>query len=446
MKAWIRFAVARLVGLFYAKLEVQYPERLRRSGPVIYVLNHPNGLLDPAVLTTVLDRPVTFWCKSTLFAYSIVGWLARSFGAVPVFRRADIGLRGGAADEEDMARKNEQTMADCRSLLHGAHALALFPEGLTHAQPYLFPLRTGAARLALQAEAEAGWECGLTIVPVGLWYENSTRFRSAVLVSAGEPITLHEHAEEYSSAPAEAVRALTDRIAERLRAVVLQAENVQLMRTLPAVAAWTVPEGAEPDMAAQHAWTSRLLTAYRMLQERDPARLERLTEQSWRFFVLLKGAGITNPWGLEAPPVRWHAGGLTVLKLLLFAVPALLGYLVSFIPYRASGTVVRTMLPYDRTQVGTAKLLGGTLFSIATWVLLAVMAGLLVAPRWGLLLAILAPTCAYAAMRWAEWRDAAREVWAVGRLRKRRAYLANILVRRRSALAQSVRKAVASVE
>ena len=34
----------------------------------------------------------------------------------------------------------------------------------------MLPLRTGAARIALSAEAEAGWRLHLRVVPVGLWY------------------------------------------------------------------------------------------------------------------------------------------------------------------------------------------------------------------------------------------------------------------------------------
>ncbi len=445
MAAIIRLLATRLVRLFYAKLEVQYPDRMHQGAPVIYVLNHPNGLLDPPVLMAVLKRPVTFWSKSTLFASSFVAWVAEKCGAVPVFRKADIGLPGGAADGDDMVLKNAQTFARCRALLHAGGALALFPEGLTHAEPYLFPLRTGAARLALQAEAETEWQGGITIVPVGMWYENSTRFRTAVLVSAGEPILLGAYAERYREAPAEAVRALTERITVRLRAVVLEAENTRLMRTVPAVAAWTVPDDTEPDLAAQHAWASRLLATYRVLQEQDCARLERITEQAWSFFSLLKSAGVTNPWGLEKPRIRWYAIGLTVLKLVLFAVPALVGYVLSVVPYRASGMIVRTMCPYDRTQVGTVKLLGGTLFLVVTWTLLAVLAGLLFVPLWGIALALLASPCAYAAMRWAEWWRSITEVCRLGHLRRRRANLASVLVARRAALARSVREAVASV-
>ena len=445
METLIRTLVTRLVKLFYARLEVQYPERLHCSGPAIYVLNHPNGLLDPAVLMTVLNRSVVFWSKSTLFAIPLVAWLASKWGAVPVFRKADIGLRGGAANTEDMARSNEHTFACCRALLHSGGALALFPEGLTHAEPYLFPLRTGAARLALQTEAEAGWRGEVTIVPVGLWYENSTRFRTSVLISAGEPLTVEGYSEEYGEEASQAVRRLTDQIATRLRAVVLEAESSELMRMVPTVAAWTVPRNAEPDLTAQHAWASKLLAAYQTLQRRDPARLDSITQEAWEFFSLLRSSGITIPWGIETPRIRWCAVGFTVLRLVIFAVPALVGYMLSIVPYRVSGTVVRTMFPYDRTLVGTAKLLCGTVFSIVVWLLMAVVMSLLTAPFWGISLALVSPFCAYVAMRWAEWRKSAGEIWRIGRLRKRRADLASVLTARRAALARSVREAVRSV-
>ncbi len=442
----LHFCATRLVRLFYSRIEVRGQEHLLQSGPAVFVLNHPNGILDPVVLMAVIRRPVTFWSKSTLFAIPVVGRIASTFGAVPIFRKADIGRRGGAADAEDMGQSNEATFARCRAVLRSGGAMALFPEGLTHSEPRLLPMRTGAARMALQAAQESGWDRPISIVPVGLWYENNTRFRTAVLVAVGEPFAVTDYAHQYETDARSAVHAMTNRIEEGLRRVVLEAENSQLVKAIPVVAAWTAPDDEEPDLAAQHEWASRLLDAYRALQKRDPALLEHIAGEAWSFADMLRSVGVANPWQLETPRLRWWPQAFRVLVLTAFAIPALAGFLLSVIPYRLSGTLARSAWPDNRTQAGMIKLLGGTALMIAEWTVLAIAAGAFAAPLWGIGLAALAPPCAFVAMRWAEEarsvRMAVRYIW----LRGRKTSLVAHLVERRHALASSIRKAVASLE
>jgi 1-acyl-sn-glycerol-3-phosphate acyltransferase len=45
--------------------------------------------------------------------------------------------------------------------LEASQAVSIFPEGVSHPDPALMPLRTGAARMLLEAEAAAGGNCGV---------------------------------------------------------------------------------------------------------------------------------------------------------------------------------------------------------------------------------------------------------------------------------------------
>ena len=57
-----------------------------------------------------------------------------------------------------------------------------FPEGRSHSEPGLIELRTGAARIALGAEAQSNWQLGLQIVPAGITYRRKSLFRGQALV------------------------------------------------------------------------------------------------------------------------------------------------------------------------------------------------------------------------------------------------------------------------
>ena len=61
----VRTVVALLLRLFY-RVKVHAPQA-ETSGPVIFVGNHPNGLIDPALVFILTRRQVTFLAKEPLF-------------------------------------------------------------------------------------------------------------------------------------------------------------------------------------------------------------------------------------------------------------------------------------------------------------------------------------------------------------------------------------------
>jgi 1-acyl-sn-glycerol-3-phosphate acyltransferase len=48
------------------------------SGPVMFVGNHPNSLIDPALVFVITDRQVTFLAREPLFRAPVLGWLLAS--------------------------------------------------------------------------------------------------------------------------------------------------------------------------------------------------------------------------------------------------------------------------------------------------------------------------------------------------------------------------------
>src|SRR5579863_5696789 len=158
LEALIRWLAEALVRLYYPVRLVEGAERIPRDRPVVFVLNHPNGLLDPIVLRVATGRATRFLAKSTLFGNPLGRVAMSAFGSIPVYRAQEAGAR--APD----ASRNDEAFARCRA------ALALFPEGTSHSDPQLRPLKTGAARIALSAErevADGGGRLGAVIVPVG---------------------------------------------------------------------------------------------------------------------------------------------------------------------------------------------------------------------------------------------------------------------------------------
>ena len=178
----LRSVVASLfrVGLwtFYRRIEVVGIDKMAAEGPVIMVANHPNSLVDPASLLLNSPRPVSFLAKSTLFDMGLIGPLVRAFDSIPVYRKIDKGVD---------TSKNQETFATARRVLEGGGVLALFPEGVSHDEPKLLPLKTGAARIALGVAGDSG---RVQVLPVGLVFTHKGRFRSDLILRVGDPIAV----------------------------------------------------------------------------------------------------------------------------------------------------------------------------------------------------------------------------------------------------------------
>ena len=114
-----------------------------KTGPLIIVANHPNGLIDPVIVAYLAGREVRFLAKEPLFRTPLIGWVARTLKALPVYRKMD----GHDTDA------NEKTFQAVYDALGNGQAICLFPEGISHEESQLAPFKTGPARLALAAGA-----------------------------------------------------------------------------------------------------------------------------------------------------------------------------------------------------------------------------------------------------------------------------------------------------
>jgi glycerol-3-phosphate O-acyltransferase / dihydroxyacetone phosphate acyltransferase len=141
--AILRFALR----LFFRRVEIVGRGRVPRDGAVLFVLNHPNGLVDPCFLLCHAPRRVSFLAKSPLFKTPVIGYFVRALDSIPVYRRQDEGA--------DPAR-NRETFGRSAELLRRGGTIAICPEGVSHNEPQLQPLKTGAARIALGAASSGG--------------------------------------------------------------------------------------------------------------------------------------------------------------------------------------------------------------------------------------------------------------------------------------------------
>ena len=196
--------LARLVlHVFFREVEVTGLERIPRGAPVVFVANHNNSVVDSVLLLALPGSCPRILAKSTLFSHPVMGPLLALVGGLPVYRSQDPGVN---------VSRNFQTFARCREVLAGGGQIVVFPEGESHNEKRRLPIKSGAARIVLEAEAMRG-PLGVRIVPVGLNYEAKDRFRSKVWVCVGPAIDPAAEIVRHEEEPRAAVRALTERVA-----------------------------------------------------------------------------------------------------------------------------------------------------------------------------------------------------------------------------------------
>ncbi|HET7458920.1 MAG TPA: lysophospholipid acyltransferase family protein, partial [Gemmatimonadaceae bacterium] len=209
---------------FYGDVEVVGAERVPDDAPLLLAANHPNQLIDALLVARAVPRRVTFTGKAVLMKNPVVAVLARSIGFVPLQRVQDVrAARTDAAPPQPLdPSRNAAAFDAIIDALDRRAAVLIFPEGISHDRPELAPVKTGVARIALQARDARGVR-DLHVVPVGLTFERKWAARTRVLVQVGEPLAMDDwrpSAGAAADSPA-AVAELTAEVERRLRAVTL---------------------------------------------------------------------------------------------------------------------------------------------------------------------------------------------------------------------------------
>jgi glycerol-3-phosphate O-acyltransferase/dihydroxyacetone phosphate acyltransferase len=362
-------ALVRLaLRIYFKHIEVTGLDNVPRDTPVIFVLNHPNALVDPVFLLSLAPRRVSFLAKAPLFSMPVIGYLVRELDSLPVYRRQDEG--------QDVS-KNEETFVAARKLLARGGTIGICPEGVSHDDPGLKPIKSGAARISLAAVSSAE-VIDLQIVPAGLYYTSKTSFRSSALLNFGEPIKVEPvELEPDGSPPREAVRELSDQIEESLREVILDAEQREALQTIARaerIFSSDTEVSGEEILSDALQLQQRFIKAYSVLQHTQPERLRRLEVRIIRFDEELKQAGI-DPEELALPSSTLNVFWKILKRLLIFVVmlgPAILGTVVHYPAYVLGGYLATKLSKNFEDVISTIKILSAMLLFPLTWLVVSV--------------------------------------------------------------------------
>jgi 1-acyl-sn-glycerol-3-phosphate acyltransferase len=151
--AWIVRNAWRRFGRF----EIHGFENIPERGPFLLVCNHQSDL-DPALIQSIIPRPVYAVAKSGLFSAPGLGWIVRRLHCIPT-RRYQV---------------DPQSVRTALRLISRGRGVAIYIEGERSWDGQLQDYRPGTIRLALKA--------GVPVIPVAITgtYDASPRWDSRI--------------------------------------------------------------------------------------------------------------------------------------------------------------------------------------------------------------------------------------------------------------------------
>ena len=338
--------------LYFRRVEVRHRGRLPARGPVLIACNHPAAFTDVMLLGSQLPRRIRFLAMSGIFKPWVRGFGLKVAGALPVYRRED---------DPQQTYRNDETFRACHGILDRGGAVLIFPEGTSETDRRLARMKTGAARIALAQEERPGQEGRLTLLPVGLHYEDRTGFQTDVTLTLGRPIDLAPYRARAASDPREAVVRLTAALQAALEELFLnipEPEVTGLVHDLDRLYLDELKASGDPRHELELAHRVSECVAY--FRRTDPERVydvwRRVSGYRRKLEALkLQDAAVgeiaRKPSGAIKPATR-------VLLGILGFIPATAGAAIHFLPYRLCAWIAGRLAP-GSNEIASGRITAG---------------------------------------------------------------------------------------
>ena len=385
-RGFVRF-LSLVASTFYRRIEVVGLENVPLRGAVIFAGNHPNALIDGLLLVSQADRsPIHFLGNAKLWGFPVLSALLEALGAIPVLRREE---HGGDAD-------NRGAFARVDDILVGGGCVAIFPEGISHADSRLATLKTGTARMALHAAAHR--DNDVVIVPFGLTYLDRDRFRSQVLLQFAAPIPMDDaRLEAYRRYEVGTVRQLTAELGERITRVALSAPDWATLRFIHAARRLYKPTSARLTPASYVDLSRRFVERYALFAEKPDVQRLRVEVEAYQ--AELDGLGLKDHQ-LSHPVSAGNAIRRIVWRTALVVVlfPLALPGAIVLLPVAWLAATVGSRFSYDSDDIATLKVVTAVPVLLSTYALVAIMAGVGLGWVWAVVALLIIPASFFATL------------------------------------------------
>jgi len=257
--------------------------------------------------------------------------------------------------------------------------VGIFPEGGSHDNPHLLPLKAGITIMAFETMMRNP-DMRIPIIPVGINYFNGHRFRSRVYVETGDAIYPSQELLKQYKRGGEHKRAacvaLLEQIRTGLKDVIVSTPDRSSYEFIQTVRRLYIQSNNELDARARHAVNKAF--ADKLPTVNDDPRVQKLYSRVVKYRKRLKELGITDSRVAHAKKEKDVIQRAVLLGMVFKRCLLLFVYVLASVPALILATPVVILTRYISTQKARAavrkssvKLTGRDV--VATWKLMVAL-------------------------------------------------------------------------
>lgn len=385
----IRKLIKVALFFFFKKIVVSGDKNRLLEGPLIIVANHPNTLMDPLIIASIMKQKIGFLAKAELFSNSFLASILKYFNVIPIFRKKDL------TNKEKP--NNEYSFSKCHEYLDEKGTILIFPEGSSYYELKLREIKTGTARIALSYESLQGLDSNLKILPIALDYSDAIQFRSMVSVTIDNPISVQDYKKIYLENEIDGVLQLTETIRQKLDKHIPNTTNKQqeqfLLNIHKFYTTFNEPS-ADLYLNPKESLVSRtqISKSFYFLQENNPELYTNTETKVYLFFDQLNNEKLTPGFFTEnfLQKNRTIVVSSYFLKFLLLAPLYLFGLLVNYVPYILPFTTFKLLKLELEYKTSLQMMVGLISFPLFYWLEIKVFGSYFNINFWGSWLLVIA--------------------------------------------------------
>jgi len=331
--AFVRNIFARpLLHLFYRKIDIIGAKDVPDTGPVIFAPNHQNALMDALVILCAKNRQPVFVARADIFQKPMIAAILNFLRILPIYRKRD----GGNSSDN-----NQETFDLLPKVLHARYAVGIMPEGNHNEIKRLRMLQKGIFRIAMLAQEKYGNSSMVKIIPVGIEYTSTNKFRSDVMIRFGTAIELSDFYNQYAENQARAFKQMQDALMEKMREGMIDITSDQYYREIERLRVLYMDQAlqqlgmdcrkAEDRLVAQQ----KIIAALQKHEQTQPDDMQALCLEVRTYLDGIEKHRL-NDWVIERQPASLM-GLLARCVVAILGIPFwILGVILNYPPYKIS--------------------------------------------------------------------------------------------------------------
>lgn len=345
--------------LYYSEVKVKHSEYLEHDGPMIIIANHPNTLVDAWLVGNVCKQPIYFMAKGTFFSSKLKMYFLRSLNLIPINRATESKTKGVS---------NDASFEECYKVLEQGKTLVIYPEGNSHMERVLRELKSGTARIALEAEKRNGGKLNLKVVPMGLIYLQAEKFRSSIMVNVGEGSGVTHHLAEFENNNSGASKKLTEEFRSQLEKVLVTTQSKEQENLIEELVEATQSRyrGEAKGVEEQVEFMKKVRDRIEMLSLMEPWKIEEiqnlLRNINWRLDKLKIKSDFLDRKFRSAMFIR------QILFSIIFSIIGfpifLFGFIHNYLPFKTTDLIVPKLVKNLEYYAPVAILLGLVMYPL----------------------------------------------------------------------------------